>query len=352
MKYSILVPVYNVEEYLPACLDSLLAQTFQDFEIICINDGSTDTSPAICDTYQQAHPDKIKVTHKANEGLISARRISIKQAQGEYLCFVDSDDLIVPTYLEKLNNAIESTQTDMVIFGFNRINESDEVTASFLPPLEERVYRSAEDLMEIRSVIMTSNDLNSLCFKCTRTTLFDRDVDYSPFYQVKNTEDLLQSLPLFDQAKTITAIHDYLYSYRTNTESMTREVMTVAKLESMILVYDELEEYAKRWGFSGQVYQARFYLILKSATQNLIGNWFSKKRQIKTERNALISRLLEDDTQKRALLCKHPTFTTPWLICRIWASNSNFVIRTGICTIAVARYIQKKRIQKNKDKTL
>lgn len=340
MRFSILVPVYNVAEYLPACLDSLLNQTFQDLEIICINDGSTDNSGDICDTYRLANPEKIIVVHKANEGLVSARRISIQQARGEYLCFVDSDDLIVPTYLEKINEAIELTQADMVLFGFSRIDENGVVGPFYLPPLQERTYKSDEDLMKIKELIMTSNDLNSLCFKCTRAALFDRDADYTRFYEVKNTEDLLQSLPLFDRARTITAIHDHLYCYRVNSQSMTKEKMTVAKLESMVRVYDELGGYAKRWGFAENAYQARFYLILKSVTQNLIGNRFGVYRQTKKERNTLIQRVLRADIQQKISLCRHPKFSTPWIVCTLWASKSMGLVNMGIWAAALAKRIR------------
>lgn len=89
MKFSILVPVYNVERYLEECLNSLINQTFKDFEIILVDDGSTDRSGQICDQYQKNYSNvNISVLHKKNEGLVSARRAGIKIAQGEYSVFV------------------------------------------------------------------------------------------------------------------------------------------------------------------------------------------------------------------------------------------------------------------------
>lgn len=107
IKISILVPVYNVEEYLPRCIESVLTQDFQDWEMILVDDGSTDNCPRICDEY--ANKDKrIKVIHKLNGGLPSARQVGFINAVGEYLIFLDSDDWLLPNSLWVLINAIQS----------------------------------------------------------------------------------------------------------------------------------------------------------------------------------------------------------------------------------------------------
>lgn len=107
IKISILVPVYNVEQYLPRCIESVLTQDFQDWEMILVDDGSTDNCPRICDEY--ANKDKrIKVIHKLNGGLPSARQVGFINAVGEYLIFLDSDDWLLPNSLCVLINAIQS----------------------------------------------------------------------------------------------------------------------------------------------------------------------------------------------------------------------------------------------------
>ena len=92
-KISIIVPVYNVEQYLSKCIDSILNQTFKDFELILINDGSTDKSGDICDFYKQKDK-RIKVIHKNNEGVAKTRNVGIANANAEYIGFIDSDDWI------------------------------------------------------------------------------------------------------------------------------------------------------------------------------------------------------------------------------------------------------------------
>ena len=100
-KISVIIPVYKVETYLPACLDSVSAQTFRDFELILVDDGSPDNCGAMCDAYAADHPNT-RVLHQANAGLSQARNNGVKIARGEYVTFIDSDDFVTPDYLEYL----------------------------------------------------------------------------------------------------------------------------------------------------------------------------------------------------------------------------------------------------------
>ena len=123
---TIALPVYNVENYLKRCMDSVLCQTYQNLEIILVDDGSVDGSGKMCDEY--AKKDKrVKVIHKENGGLSSARNAAIEIAKGEYITFVDTDDWIEPTYVEELYDAIKKYDCDMSICGFAQIFENGEI---------------------------------------------------------------------------------------------------------------------------------------------------------------------------------------------------------------------------------
>lgn len=113
---SVIVPVYNVQDYLAKCVDSVLSQTYEDFELILVNDGSKDSSPEICDGYLQKDA-RIKVIHKENGGLSSARNAGLDVAKGKYIYFLDSDDYIEPDLLETTISIMEREQCDMVSFG-------------------------------------------------------------------------------------------------------------------------------------------------------------------------------------------------------------------------------------------
>ena len=115
---SIVVPVYKVRDYLPGCLDSILANDTSDCEIILVDDGSPDGSGAICDRYAQAHPDLIRVIHQANGGIGSVRNTGVANAKGEWLFFIDSDDTIAPDSLAVLKEAIRLGGAQVIGFQY------------------------------------------------------------------------------------------------------------------------------------------------------------------------------------------------------------------------------------------
>ncbi len=122
---SIIVPVYRVEPYLRRCVDSILAQTFRDFELILVDDGSPDGCPAICDEYA-AKDSRVLVIHQENRGVSAARNAALDIARGSYIGFVDSDDWIDPQMYEKLITAIQENHRDVAICGVTYINEQKE----------------------------------------------------------------------------------------------------------------------------------------------------------------------------------------------------------------------------------
>lgn len=117
---SIIVPVYNAEKYLKQCIESILSQDFTDFELLLINDGSQDSSASICDKYAQKDK-RIRVFHKENEGVSSARNLGIDKAQGNYVAFIDSDDYIDSNYLSILTNI----EADLVVTGYTLSGKGD-----------------------------------------------------------------------------------------------------------------------------------------------------------------------------------------------------------------------------------
>ena len=131
IKLSIVAAVYNLEKYLPRCLDALVNQTMQEIEILCVNDGSTDSAPQIIEEYQRKYPDKIKVFHKENGGEFTTRNYGLERAIGEYVTFVDTDDYVEPNWAEKLYNAAKENDADLAVCGFERIDlETNKVVAT------------------------------------------------------------------------------------------------------------------------------------------------------------------------------------------------------------------------------
>lgn len=122
-KVTIIVPVYNVEKYLNECLDSLICQTIDDFEVICVNDGSTDNSKDILNDYQNSYPFVKVINHENNKGLSAARNTGIMNATGEYILFIDSDDYILVETCEKLYKYAKETDSDVVFYNLTFLND-------------------------------------------------------------------------------------------------------------------------------------------------------------------------------------------------------------------------------------
>ncbi len=130
-KLSIVVAIYNLEEYLPRCLDALVNQTLQEIEILCVDDGSTDSAPQIVDEYAKKYPKKIKAFHKENGGEFTSRNYGLERATGEYITFVDVDDYVELDWAEKLYTAAKENDADLAVCAFERIDlETNKVTST------------------------------------------------------------------------------------------------------------------------------------------------------------------------------------------------------------------------------
>lgn len=125
-KVSIILPIYNVEDYLEKCVESVRNQTYDNLEIILVDDGAKDSSPQICDKLAK-EDNRIKVIHKANGGLSSARNAGYEAATGEYLMYIDSDDKVKENIVSKCMEAMERDGSDIVIYGYEKVDESDNI---------------------------------------------------------------------------------------------------------------------------------------------------------------------------------------------------------------------------------
>ncbi len=130
MRFSIIIPIYKTEKYLVDCIESVLGQTYTNFELILVDDGSPDSCPAICDKYASADP-RIRVIHQKNAGQATARNAGVDISRGDYLMFLDSDDYFATKHvLLRVNEKIESSSADVILFGYKKFYESDRTFGS------------------------------------------------------------------------------------------------------------------------------------------------------------------------------------------------------------------------------
>lgn len=147
VKLSVVIPVFNIEDYIGKCLDSVLAQTYQNYEVIVVDDGSTDGTPDVCDEYARKD-DRIRVIHKKNEGVSVARNTGIDIATGDYFLFFDGDDFMEPYTMEELCAVAMEKQADTVIYGYHRY-EDGKVKETCYPRFEKEMYESEEIVQQV-----------------------------------------------------------------------------------------------------------------------------------------------------------------------------------------------------------
>ena len=213
MTFSILVPVYNVEKYLSQCIDSVLMQDYEDYELILANDGSTDKSPQICEYYSK-RDSRIRYLSKPNEGLLLTRRFSLQYAKGEYFLFLDSDDFWEPGLLTTLANEIKHDSTvDMILYRYKRIRDKGRVIYEDKGIFADHTIFTPSNKNSFLQEFVSSSRLNTMWSKCVRRDIVDITTDYSGFKDKKG-EDLLQSITLIKNANKILYLDKVLYCYR------------------------------------------------------------------------------------------------------------------------------------------
>lgn len=230
---SIIVPCYNVEEYLHKCVESLTAQTYKNIEIILVDDGSPDSSGAICDEY--ARKDKrIKVIHKENGGLSDARNVAIDIAVGEYITFVDSDDYVALDYVETLYRLVEKYQCKIGVAWLRAFHEGCEIDTK-QPPYIEKVFDRMEGIEKM--FYQELFDTAAWC-KIYHRSLFDTGIRY-PFGLIY--EDLPTTYLLFLQSDKIAFCNRIVYNYLLRTSSIEGQPFKANKLESALKILEMIQ---------------------------------------------------------------------------------------------------------------
>ncbi len=288
MKFSILVPVYNVEKYLEQCVDSLLFQTYEgDYEIILVDDGSTDNSGKICDKYASKFPEKIKVVHKANQGLISARDTGIEKAKGKYCLFVDSDDFAENNLLQVVNEEIEKNNNpDMVIYSFQYYDDGKITKRKVDVP--DKVFTKEEKRFFYEQLIC-SPVFTALWIKAIKTEILKKDpTDYSQYYGKDMGEDRFRSINIFTESNSIVCVNKVLYNYRTNLSSISKN-FSVEKInkQNMIHVYKHFLGYLPRWNMDDKTYRGKLKKCWMDKTIYTFSNFYENAKN-NAERKAVV----------------------------------------------------------------
>lgn len=274
MKYSIIVPIYKIERYLPECIDSVLCQTCTDYELILVDDGSPDNCPQICDQYARKNH-QIKVVHKENGGLVSARKAGLAIASGDYAMCLDGDDFLHKDCLNKVNAIINKYNPDVVCFGcvlfskntqkenpvycpyygfYNRQNIEDSLFPQFIHSCTEKRFPPV---------------VWSKVFKMELYRKYQNKVSSD----ISMGEDSACTYPLISNCNSMSIMEDCLYYYRQIPTSMTKALKPLDwdNYDKVFSIY-EREIDLDKYGFRKQIHRLRTHNLFNICKSQFYSN--------------------------------------------------------------------------------
>lgn len=320
---SIIVPVYNVENYIHKCIDSILAQTFTDFQLILVNDGSADRCGEICEDYA-GKDNRVEVIHKENGGLSSARNAGLDAARGKYIGFVDSDDYIAADMYSFLHGNITETNADISICSFYTVEPNGRV----LHKKPKGIKKYMEKQEALKTLLSRRHFENHVCDKLFRRTLFD-DIRFPD----QIYEDIAIMYKLFDRCRSVVYVSEPKYFYIQRQGSIVNSGFGVKKL----IFIDECQKIVEFSASKGGLYDEEAHsCYILSNLWLLHEGALDKNNQYKEIVNELSKNILSyyDIALKNKYIRFHEKF-------------SIFLLKLGISTCLISRIHAAGKYMKN-----
>lgn len=275
---SIIVPVYQVENYIRQCIDSILAQTFTDFELILVDDGSKDESGRICDEYAKID-ERVKVIHTENIRAASARNMGLHQAVGNYFMFIDSDDYIAPTMVECLYKSMLNQDADIVACNFLYDFENDR-KKNFSTNIKSEVLPGTEIFYNRK------NERNYGYWTVVWNKLYKKEIFGDiRFRSGKYYEDEFLANDIYQKDIKVVTIPECLYYYRQHENSTMRQKKIARSLDMIEAFQERIYIYLKGQKYSAQAYRVLIYsLEYLEESKRLIANRNEQEKYIQAEK--------------------------------------------------------------------
>jgi glycosyltransferase involved in cell wall biosynthesis len=302
-KVSIIVPVYNVENYLAKCLDSLLKQTHQNIEILVVNDGSKDNSEQIIQDYAQQYPEKIKSFSKENGGLSDARNFGIDHATGDYIGFVDSDDYVTETMFEEMVNLAEKHQSKMVICNIQKVDQHGNVTQKLtqIPNMPEKI-----DLEKNFSIF---SDLSYFaCNKLFKKELFNQ----KRFKKGAHFEDIQLIPQLLLECEVVAQTQNFHYQYLERTDSITKT--HTEKGLDILKAVEDVEKVFGKSQYSDKVKELKNFQIFEGVYSFLAYLAFVKDESVFYEMSGKLELFMKEKRIKIKDILNYSRFDKNYLL--------------------------------------
>ena len=246
---SLVVPIYNVENYLWSCLDSIVKQTYSNIEVLLVNDGSPDDSSSICQEFV-AKDSRFRYIEKENGGLSDARNAGIAESKGEFLSFVDSDDWIEPTYVEDLYRAALFNDAEVVVSNYQEFHQERNVYLIHLFEDYYETHYSGEEVIQQLPLL----ERKDFSFTTSWGILFARRLfDTISFPKGKTIEDTRTNYRLFAESSRLTYIHKVLYNYRVGVDSISSRITEKLLVDVLECLMERMAVYAvKGWNVADE----------------------------------------------------------------------------------------------------
>ena len=299
---SVIVPAYNVEKYLPRCLDSILDTDTDDFELIVVNDGSKDNTGQIADDYAARHPKHVKVIHQVNRGHTLARQAGFKISHGDYIWLVDSDDYLSPKALDKIAVAINQHHPDIITFdNYFDINGKSYPAKQSVP---HGIFGRNDLIKKIYPHMIYSGRFFYFgIYAAMWNKVFRRDIIEPNLMivdaAVKIHEDGLTTFASFLDAKSVVILDSRLYHYRKDNPSVTRSYCP-EQFDSLLILADSLNRINHRKKVFDLSEQINFYLLYNIYSVILEEFYFRHKKPL-SERRRYIAKITSHPRIKQAL---------------------------------------------------
>ncbi len=258
---SIIVPVYNVEKYFRDCLDSIIAQTYRNIEIILVDDGSPDKCGEICDEYSQKDS-RIKVLHKENGGVSAARNDGVAACSGEYFTFIDPDDILHPQMVEILYKLLKENNTDISMCNFKIISEDEKVKAQEIKDIDVRVLSKEQFALEFLADYTAP-------YEIVANKLFRKSMFGQLCFKNRPYEDSVYTVDMLKEGVSCAVTETMLYMYRQRPGStMTKRntQRTLEHLEVKKYQYEELKD----------IYGKDFRIKMFCKNLNVCSRWIAE----------------------------------------------------------------------------
>ena len=332
---TIIVPVYNAEKCLEKCLNSLLEQTYRNIEIVLINDGSTDNSLNICNSFRRKC-DFIKVINKKNEGVSIARNIGIEHSNGDYIIFVDSDDYVDKYLVEKMLKIFIEKNIDWTICGYKKVFfNKGKITKEKIINYEEKFFETKDDTIKYLYPLYNSKGFNALWNKMYKTEIIQKKkIKFNP--NINMGEDYIFNLNYLTAVNRLYIMNENLYRYRIEDNILTNKFEDKL-FKNRMVIYNETINTLKKCGFDyNEVTFDMLYIKFVYAQLMMLSHKhcnYDKEKKFKIIEDMIQSYKTQEIVSKSNSYSK-----TYWIMCKILKIKSKrFLLFIG----KIMKYIKK-----------